>query len=136
MTDTQTFRLEDTCNSDAPDDYKQRVWENMKREMGLKLYGLLEQQKIPVVVEIFENIKQFPAKDYETWSYFNQRNLSIGRLEGYDKLRIEVRFTPVKYRHVEYQVTPSMLDYLRNYEPPIIEKFKMKLKALYNKLAL
>lgn len=128
---TEIFKLEQTCISDAPDEYKKHVWENMKREMGLRLYELLEQQKTPVVIELFEDIQEFPHKQIKYWSDF-YREYKILRPEfGRDKLRIELRFTPVEHRHVTYQVTPDMMTYLRDYKPSWISKIRNTLLKIW-----
>ena len=70
--------------SNAPDNYKKHALLNLKEDVGRKLYSILEQNRTPAVVEIKERI----VKSGDYW-------------QETDEVIINVRVTPVTFRHIE-----------------------------------
>ena len=97
MDDTVVWQHVNNVSIDAPDEYKRHALQFTKDEVGRKLYSILEQCKNPAVVEIIEKIDRVPA-----WVQANdeQRLYSSG-YPMIDEIRIIVKVTPVRYRHVE-----------------------------------
>jgi len=83
------FRAQVVVPFDAHPEYKKHIYEKLREELGIKLYGLIEQSKTPVTIDISEKIIDFPK--------FSRMYYSA---DIADKLEIRVRFTPVRYREV------------------------------------
>ena len=50
------FRAQAVVPFDAPQEYKQYIYKKLQEEIGIKLYGLIEQSKTPVTIDILEKI--------------------------------------------------------------------------------
>jgi len=116
---SKTFRMRETMSPLAPEDYKSYAWEHLKQEIGLKLYGILEQEKNPAVVEINERIITAPKGREDFLCEIAE-----------DILEIEVIITPVQYRNVEFQRPPSYTWYDVFDTPTFYQRMKRKLSWL------
>ena len=122
MQGTKVFKMREQVPVYAPDEYKQHAWEHMKREVGIKLYGLLEQEKNPIVVEINENVIVVPhLKDLKDWAvYYNYEDI----------LEIEVLLTAVQYRNVEF-IKPPTYNWHKVFDSPnLYQRIKRKFSWL------
>jgi len=82
---TQTYTISNRVDARAPSEYKQHARLATRREAGNKLLELLEQQKLPAVVDIEEGWKHIaPTYGFEPDQLFE----------------IRLSFTPVQHHHV------------------------------------
>lgn len=98
------LKMQAVVPPNVPEEYKQEIWERMKRDMGIKLYDAIEHTKLPVTIDIEERIIEYPFR-------------VLGAYDAVDRLEIQITFTPVRYREVtllkgymEQFVAPTLLD--------------------------
>lgn len=91
----------------APDEYKQLALLRAKEEVGLKLYSILEQNRGPAVVEIEDRVIKAQVADY---------------MGDSDEIAINVKVTPVQYRHVELAKLDT--NFAPVASPTFIERFR------------
>ena len=118
--ESKTFKMREAMSPLAPDEYKRHAWEHLKREVGVKLYGILEQEKNPAVVEINERIVSMP-KERQDWMVYEMAG---------DILEIEVIITPVQYRNVEFLKPPTYTWYKVFDTPSLYQRIKRKFSWL------
>jgi len=109
----QTFTVQRAINVFAPDEYLPHIYEELKRDAGLELYGILEQMKSPVVVEIKEILP-------------DQQRILYARKYNFETLlfaEVSIHLTPVKYRDIVFE---------RHHISP--DKYAYKSKSMVQKI--
>ncbi len=93
--DTQKYRFSKIVEFRMPVEFRKYVRAQMRHEAGNKLLDLLEEQKLPAVVDFKESVRKVSS------------NVPY-QIEPNDIFEIELSFTPVQHQHIAIASQPFM----------------------------